>query len=247
MIRNFVCLAALASAVWAQAPVLNGKFILAEESSTATSLAILTFDPAGAVAGTEYVQSSGLTMSIAVTGNYTIATDGSGVLTLNTQVVTDDGYAPAVSAVYEFLGAKASGFSLIRRDTAIAAVAEVVPASSATSLSGTFSLADEGTSSSGQKVAQIGLLTMKADGSMRGKLVVKRDAISESKAVEGSYITDGAGFGTLKIATPLAADEDGAVVMQTAPYIFAVSAKGEVIAMRTDNSLLGLLRIEPAQ
>lgn len=247
MIRNFVCLAAFAAAMWAQTPVLNGKFILAEEGSAASTLGLLTFDATGAVAGTEYVQASGLTQSIPVTGTYAIASDGSGTLTLNTQILTEDGYAPAVSAVYEFLAAKSGGFVALRRDSSIAAVAEISPASTDTTFSGAFILSDEGTSPSGQKIAQIGLLAMKADGSLSGKLVVKRDSVSESLTATGSYIADGSGFGALKIATPLAADEDGAVVPQTASYVFLATSQKEIIALRTDNSLLGLAHITPVQ
>ena len=42
MIRNFVCLAVLASAIWAQSPVLTGRFILAEEGPNSSSLGLLT-------------------------------------------------------------------------------------------------------------------------------------------------------------------------------------------------------------
>jgi hypothetical protein len=247
MIRNFVCLAAFAAGVWAQAPVLNGKFILAEEGASSSSLGILTLDASGTVSGMEFVQSAGLTQSIPVTGSYTIAADGSGSLSLNTQVATEDGLAPAVTAVYDFLSAKASGFVAIRRDSANAAVADIEPASNSTSISGAFALSDEGASSSGQKIAEIGLLNVKADGTLGGRVVIKKDSISELKTVTGSYILDSSGFGALKLSTAMAADEDGAVVLQTTPYIFAVTAKQEVIAMRTDNSLLGLARITPAQ
>ena len=247
MIRSFVCLAALASALCAQSPVLNGKFILAEEGAASTSLGLLTFDASGSVAGTEYIQASGMTQSIPVTGSYAIASDGSGTLTLSTQVLTEDGYAPAVSAVYEFLSAKSGGFLAIRRDTAVAAIAEIVPAAPDTTLTGAYLLASEGSSPSGQKIAEIGLITLKGDGSLSGKLIVKRDSTSESKAAEGSYIADGAGFGGLKIATPLAADDDGAVVLQTTSFVFLVSNQKGLIALRTDNSLAGLARITPAQ
>ena len=113
MIRSFVCLATFAAAIWAQAPVLNGKFVIAEEGSASSSLGILTLDASGTISGTEYVQASGVTQSIPVTGSYTIAADGSGTITLNTQVVTEDGLAPAVSAIYDFLSAKATGFMAI--------------------------------------------------------------------------------------------------------------------------------------
>lgn len=247
MIRNFVCLAVFASAIWAQSPVLTGRFILAEEGPASSSLGLLTLDASGNVSGTEYVQASGITQSIPVTGRYTIAADGSGTLTLNTQVVTEDGTAPAVSAVYEFLSAKSTGFLAIRRDTATAALAELTPASADTAFTGSFVLSDEGASASGQKIAEIGVLALKADGSLAGKLVVKRDSLSEIKTVEGSYIADGAGFGGLKIAAPSAADEDGGVVLQTTSYVFLVSAKKEWFALRTDNSLLGLARLSPLQ
>jgi hypothetical protein len=240
MIRNFVCLAVFASAIWAQSPVLTGRFILAEESPTSSSLGLLTLDASGTVSGTEYVQASGITQSIPVTGNYTIAADGSGTLTLNTQIATEDGSAPAVSA-------NSTGFLAIRRDTANAALAELIPASADTAFTGTFVLSDEGASASGQQIAEIGVLVLKADGSLAGKLVVKRDSLSETKAVTGSYIADGAGFGALKIATPSAADEDGGVVLQTTTYVFLVSAKKEWFALRTDNSLLGLARLSPLQ
>ena len=82
MIRSFVCLATFAAAIWAQAPVLNGKFVIAEEGSASSSLGILTLDASGTISGTEYVQASGVTQSIPVTGSYTIAADGSGTITL---------------------------------------------------------------------------------------------------------------------------------------------------------------------
>jgi hypothetical protein len=247
MIRNFVCLAMLGMAMWAQAPVLTGKFILAEEGAASTTLGLLTFDATGAVAGTEYVQASGITQSIPVTGTYAVAADGSGTLTLSTQVVTEDGLAPAVAAVYDFLAVKAGGFLAIRRDSSSATLAEVIPASSATSFAGSFVFGDEGASPSGQSVAEIGLLNLKADGSLSGRVVLKQNGASTTKSVEGSYVTDGSGFGTLKISSPSAADEDGGVVMQTTTYVFLATTKQELITLRADNSLLGLGRIEPAQ
>ena len=247
MIRNFVCLAMLGLATWAQAPVLTGKFILAEEGAASTTLGLLAFDAAGAVAGTEYVQGSGITQSIPVTGTYAVAADGSGTLTLSTQIATEDGLAPAVAAVYDFLSAKAGGFLAIRRDSAAATLAEVIPASTATSFAGAFALADKGASPSGQSVAEIGLLNMKADGSLSGRVVLKQNGVSVSKNVEGSYIADGSGFGAVKISSPTGTDEDGGVVMQTTAYVFLATAKQELITLRTDNSLLGLGRIDPAQ
>ena len=69
---------------------------------------------AGNVGGTEYVETSGVTKSIPVTGSYAVAADGSGTLTLNTRIVTEDSPAPAVAAVYDFPVAR-SGAS--RRDS----------------------------------------------------------------------------------------------------------------------------------
>jgi len=247
MIRNFVCIAVLGSAIWAQAPVLNGRFILAEEGGSSARLGLLTFDGAGNVAGTEYVQASGLTQSIPVTGSYAVGADGSGTLKLSTQIATEDGPAPAAAAVYDFLAAKAGGFLAIRRDSASATVAELIPASAATSFTGAFVLADEGVSPSGQSVAEIGRLDLKGDGSLSGRIVLKHNGVSAVKTVEGSYVADGSGFGAMKISAPLAADEDGGVVMQTTSYVFLATARQELIALRTDNSLLGLARMEPAQ
>ena len=247
MLRNFVCLAAFGISLVAQVPVLTGKFILAEESSTSATLGLLTFEASGAVAGTQYIQASGVTQAAPVTGTYTVAADGSGVLLLTSQIVTEDGLAPATPAVYEFLRAKAGGFVALRRDGAAATLADVLPAASSSTFNGSFLFADEGTSSSGQSVAAIGVLNWKADGTIGGLLVVKQNSLSESKTVEGSYAADGSGFLQLKLATPLAADEDGAVVLRTTPYVFLATAKQELIALRLDNSMTGLARIEPLQ
>ena len=246
-LRNLACFAALGVAIWAQAPVLNGKFILAEENTSSATLGILTFSATGSVAGTEYVQASGITQAIEVTGNYIVAADGSGTLTLHTQVTTEDGLAPAVTAVYEFLSAKAGGFVAIRRDSSAATLADILPASTATGFTGAFLLADEGASPSGQAIAEIGLLTMKADGSLSGRVVVKQNSSSDTRTVDGSYIADGQGFGTLKLTSPMAVDEDGGTALRTNTFVFLATAKQELIALRTDNTMLGLARLTPLQ
>lgn len=64
------------------------------------------------------MQTPGVTQSIPVTGAVAIAADGSGTLTLYSTIATEDGDATAVSAVYDFLIAKATGFVAIRRDSA---------------------------------------------------------------------------------------------------------------------------------
>jgi len=243
MIRNTLFIAFCATAAWAQSPTLKGRFVLAEEGANTAALGVLAFDGAGTVTGTEYVQAPGLTQSMAVSGSYTLAADGSGTLTLNTQVATEDGTAPAMLATYDFLPAKGGGFAAIRRDSATASLAEILPASSASSYAGAFLLTDEGESASGQAVAQIGVLNLKADGSLGGRLMVKQNGASEAKAVDGSYNVDGSGIGALRLITPTAADEDGNIGTQTTPYVFAVTAAKEIIALRTDNSLLGLARI----
>jgi hypothetical protein len=247
MIRNVLIAAVLGAAVWAQAPVLNGKFVLAEEGGTAANLGVLVFDAKGTVAGTQYQQAPGVMAATEVTGTYAINADGSGSMTLYTQVATEDGTAPGVVAVYEFLNARASGFVAIRRDNAGAAVAAIQPASAAASFTGTFVLADAGKSPSGEAVAEIGVLAMRADGSVSGKIVLKQNSTSSVKTVEGSYAADGSGFGRLRLTTPSTDGEDGAVVLQTTSYVYVATAKQELIALRSDNSLLGLARLEPVQ
>lgn len=247
MFRNFACLAAFCVPLLAQPPVLTGKFILAEENSTSAILGLLTFDASGTVAGTQYIQASGVTQSTPVSGNYTLGADGSGQLSLTSQIATQDGLAPATPAVYEFLRAKSGGFVALRRDGSAATLADVLPAAGGSAFSGSFLLADEGVSSSGQSVAEIGVLTWKADGTLSGRLVVKQNSVSESKTVEGSYAADGSGFIQLKLSTPLAADEDGAVVLRATPYVFLATANQELIALRLDNSMPGLARIASLQ
>lgn len=247
MLRNFACAAVFAAAVWAQAPVLNGPFVLAQEGPSSATLAVLKLDASGAVSGTEYVQSPGVTQAVPVTGAVQIAADGSGTLTLYSTITTEDGEATAVAAIYDFLSAKATGFVAIRRDSAAATVAEITPVASAPALAGSFLLADEGVSPSGERVAEIGLLTFKADGTLAGRVVVKQNSASEARAVDGSFVADGSGFGTLKFHSNLPADEDGGVGVRTTPYVFAVTAAGEIVALRSDNSVLGLARLAPVR
>lgn len=244
MIRNTILMAVFTAAVWAHAPAtLKGQFLLAEEGANSSALGILTFDGAGKVSGIEYLQVPGQTQAVPVTGTYSIAADGSGTLTLNRQEVTEDGAAPAVAAIYDLLATNDGGFAAIRRDSAEANLAEIVPASLATSYKGAFLLSDEGESSSRQPVAQIGVLMLKGDGTLSGKLIVKQNGKAESKAASGSYVIDSTGLGNLRLMTPSAPDEDGGVVMVPTPYVFVVTAHKEIIAMATDNSLLGLVHI----
>lgn len=243
MIRNTILIALCVSAAWGQTPALKGRFVLAEEGGNTAALGVLNFDGAGNVAGTEYVQAPGLTQSMAVSGSYTLAADGSGTLTLNTQVATEDGTAPAVLATYDFLPAKNGSLAAIRRDSAATTLAEITPASAAVSYTGAFLLTDEGESPSGQSVAQIGVLNLKADGSLGGRLMVKQNGASDLKAVDGSYNVDGSGIGSMRLLTPTAPDEDGNTGTQATPYVFAVTAAKEIVALRTDNSLLGLAHI----
>lgn len=94
-------------------------------------------------------------------------------------------------------------------------------------------------------MAEIGLVTFKADGTLAGRVVGKQNSASEVRAVDGAYAADGSGFGILRLHSALPADEDGGVGIRTTPYVFAVSAAGEVLALRTDNAVLGLARLAP--
>lgn len=246
MIRLFVCAAALGACMYAQSPALSGKFVLAEESADSTTLGLLTFDPAGTVTGTEYVQASGVTQSMAVTGIYTVASDGSGTLILNTEVTTEDGPAPAVAATYDFAAASAGGFAALRREGSQAAIARLLPAAAVSPLNAAFVFEAEGASRSGQRVASLGVLKLKGDGSLAGKLATKRAAVIESAVVAGSYIFEGSTFGLLRLAIP-GSDEDGNVVTADSVYIFLVTAKREVIALGVENGLPGLSRLTAAQ
>jgi len=246
MFRPLACLAAFSAALCAQSGAVSGRFILAEEGSASTSIALLTVDSAGAISGTQYVQASGITQAIAVTGSVTLASDGSGSMTLDTQVATDDGSAPAVVAVYDFLSANAAGFAALRRDSASTALARILPASAEAASTGAYSLSVDGVSASGESVAELGLLQLRADGSLTGRIVAKRNNQSESKTIEGSYTPDPSGFGILKLSSSVV-DEEGSTVLQTATYLVAAASGGQAIAMRTDAAAPGLARLDPVR
>lgn len=205
------------------------------------------FACAALFAAPSQAQAPGVTQAVPVTGTVQIAADGSGTLTLYSTITTEDGEATAIAAIYDFLSAEAAGFVAIRRDSASATVAEITPAAGASALAGSFLLIDEGASPSGERVAGIGLLTFKADGTLAGRVVIKQNSASEVRAVDGAFVADGSGFGTLKFHSNLPADEDGGVGVRTTPYVFAVTAAGEIVALRSDNSVLGLARFAPVR
>lgn len=234
-------------AAWAQ-PVLKGDFILAEEGGSGTnriaSLSVLTFDGKGSVRGNQFVQMQGNAQLIQVSGAYTLNPDGSGALVLQTQVPGDEGSVPAIAATYDFLQAKASGFAAVRKDGSLTTLAKFLPAGAASNFNGEFIFETDGLSASGQSRAEIATIQMRADGTLNGKLVISNGAIQEPKALSGSYAPLGNGLWSIRFLTPGEKDpEDGTVNIDSTSYYAAFTAKGELIAIRSDATLLGLAAI----
>lgn len=243
-------IALLSLAAWAQSP-LTGSYVLAEEGGSGTStiaaLGIVTFDGKGNAAGSQFVQMQGSAQQVPVTGRYTLAPDGSGTLVINTQIPTEDGPVPAISATYEFLSVKASGFVAVRKDGLLTTLAKFLPVATARNFNGAFLYESEGISASGQSRAEIASLQMRADGTLSGKLAIRNGAIQDPLAVTGSYADGGNGLWTIRLTTPGDTDEEGNVGVKTITLLAAVTARGELIAIHSDNSVLGLGSIQPLQ
>jgi len=243
-------IALLSLTAWSQSP-LTGSFVLAEEGGGGTNaiaaLGIVTFDGKGNATGNQFVQTQGSAQTIPVSGRYTIAPDGSGTLVMNTQIPTEDGPAPAISATYEFFSVKAAGFVAVRKDAAMATIAKFLPLGKVRELNGSFLYEGEGVSASGQSRAEIAVLQMRADGSLAGKLVVRNGAIQEPLSVTGSYVNGGNGMWTLRLITPGDVDEEGNVGTKTITLLAAITSRGEWVAIHSDNSILGLGTIQPLQ
>jgi hypothetical protein len=246
----------LASAGWAHNPQasaasakasLKGNFILAEDGGAGTnkiaSLGVLTFDGAGNVAGTQFVQMAGNARLVPVTGTYTIGADGGGSLVLATQLPAEDGPVPTVTATYEFLRTSAAGFAAIRRDGSLTTLAHVIPAGTAKGFDGDFIFEGCGTSVAGQSRAEIATLKFRTDGTLSGKLVISNGAIQDPKAVTGSYAPAGNGLWSLRFVTPGETDEQGNINLDATSYYAAETSKGEMIAVRADGTLIGLATI----
>lgn len=243
-------IAFLSLAAWAQAP-LTGSYVLAEEGgsgiNTIAALGVVTFDGKGNASGTQFVQMQGSAQTVPVTGRYTVAPDGSGTLVMSTQIPTEDGPAPAVSATYEFLSVKASGFVAVRKDGLLTTLAKFLPTGTARDFNGSFLYEGEGISASGQSRAEIAVLQLRADGALSGKLAIRNGAIQDPQPVTGSYVNGGNGMWTLRLTLPGDVDEEGNVGVKTITLLAAVTSRGELIAIHSDNSILGLGTIQPLQ
>lgn len=218
----------------AQTP-MKGSFVMTEEAHTSSgqqmsTLAVLTFDGGTTVSGTEVIQTAGRVEQFAVFGSY----DGSTIRLLR-NVSDEDGPAATVAATYRYLTLRGNMVAAVRTDGAAAGLARLEPAATGATVTGRFVFAEAGVSSSGQSLANLTALELMADGSLRG-------------AVSGSYTTPVNGIGVMRLlvvdGTP---DEDGAATTRTLTYAFAVSADGEVMAIRLDNSLLGISELLPAR
>ena len=204
-----LALTVIAAATLAAQTQLNGKFILVEEDT----LGVIEFDGKGNVAGAQYKQLTGV---VPFSGTYSMASDGSGSLTLFTQTTDEDGVgAPSVLATYQFLQSGGKGFAAMQTTKGVISVAKVAPAYANKSISGSYAFESEGKSASGEARAELGLIQFIADGNLAGKQIVKLSGVTEISSMTGTYAAESNGFLTIQLFTPGAADEDGQASMVT--------------------------------